>query len=109
LHIWVEELDKRISEILIDRLEKRLKLWVKEFTNHVDDSETQYTMVEGMTLKIKMQNQNFILDPPLAHARAHLYTQLHKQVEIVCSVKKVEAQRFGRKGTSSKTYLSLVK
>lgn len=62
-----------------------------------------------MTLRIKMQNQNFILDPPLAHARAHLYTQLHKQVEIVCSVKKVEAQRFGRKGTSSKTYLSLVK
>jgi dynein heavy chain 1 len=62
-----------------------------------------------MTLKIKMQNQAFTLDPPLAHARAHLYTQLHRQVEIICSVKKVEAQRYGHKSKNTKTYLNLVK
>ena len=40
-----------------------------------------------------MQNQTFILDPPLAEARAFWYSQLHGQVEIVCGLKRVEAQR----------------
>jgi hypothetical protein len=38
-----------------------------------------------------MQNQAFVLDPPLAEARAHWYTQLHAQVEIICGLKRVEA------------------
>jgi dynein heavy chain 1 len=63
-------------------------------------------------MKIKMQNQAFILDPPLAEARAFLYTQLHAQVEIICGLRRVEAQRYGRyRGQDSKrekTYNSLV-
>jgi hypothetical protein len=74
LQIWVDELDKRIADILIDRLEKRIQQWVKEFTSNSEDSDTTRSVVESYTLKIKMQNQTFILDPPLAEARACLYT-----------------------------------
>jgi len=63
-------------------------------------------------MKIKMQNQAFILDPPLAEARAYLYTQLHAQVEVICGLRRVEAQRYGKyRGQDSKrekTYNSLV-
>jgi dynein heavy chain 1 len=74
LHIWVEELDKRISDILIDRLEKRIQLWVREFCLPGEDSDDTRQLVETHVLKIKMQNQTFILDPPLAEARAYWYT-----------------------------------
>ena len=39
LQIWVNELDKRISDILIDRLEQRIQLWIKEFASPTDDHE----------------------------------------------------------------------
>lgn len=113
LQIWVDELDQRIADILIDRLEKRIQQWVKEFVSSLDDSDAIRSVVEAYTLKIKMQNQTFILDPPLAEARACLYTQLHNQVEIICGLKRVEAQRFvkykGQDSQREKTYMSLVK
>lgn len=65
------------------------------------------------TLKIKMQNNTFILDPPLAEARAYLYTQLHAQVETICGLRRVEAQRYGKyrgqNNNRERTYMSLVK
>lgn len=50
-----------------------------------------------------------MLDPPLAEARGVLYTQLHRQVENICGLKRVEAQRYGRIQRHDRTYLSLVK
>jgi len=44
--------------------------------------------VSVYTLKIKMQSQTFILDPPLAEARASLYTQLHDQIEVICGLRR---------------------
>ena len=74
LQTWVDELDKRIQDILINRLEKRIQQWVQEFSTISEDSEVPRSLVEAYTLKIKMQNQTFILDPPLAEARAYWYT-----------------------------------
>jgi len=60
-----------------------------------------------------MVNQTFILDPPLAETRAFWYTALHQQVEIICGLKRVEAQRYGKyksqESLREKTYMSLVK
>jgi len=56
LQIWVDELDKRISDILIDRLEKRIQQWVREFSAHNEDSDASRSLVDTYTLKIKMQN-----------------------------------------------------
>ena len=95
LQIWVDELDKRISNILIDRLEKRIKGWIDEFVS-TEDSENPRKLLSNFVLKIKMQNQTFILDPPLAEARAVLYTQLHHHIEIICGLKRFEAQRYAR-------------
>jgi dynein heavy chain 1 len=60
-----------------------------------------------------MQSQTFILDPPLAEARASLYTQLHEQIEVICGLRRVEAQRYGRyrgqENQRDQTYMGLVK
>jgi len=52
----VDELDQRISDILIDRLEKRIQQWVKEFTTQQEDNDVSRSVVNTYTLKIKMQN-----------------------------------------------------
>jgi len=55
LTIWVDELDKRISDILSERLEKRIKTWVAEFTSSVDTEDVdQRTIVDNYTLRIKI-------------------------------------------------------
>jgi dynein heavy chain 1 len=113
LQIWVDELDKRISDILVDRLGKRLQQWMRDFSAHNEDNDAASSLVDTSTLRIKMQNQTFILDPPLAEARAYWYTQLHGQVEVICGLKRVEAQRYGKinkqDSQREKTYTSLVK
>jgi dynein heavy chain 1 len=113
LQIWVDELDQKISGILTERLEQRIQLWIKEFTMTTDDPDAKRSIVEMTTMKIKMQNQQFTLEPPLAEIRAFLYTQLHSQVEIICGLQKVEAQRYGRYNRQDKkrdrTYNNLVK
>jgi len=48
-------------------------------------------IVNNFKLKIRMLNNSFILDPPLADARAFLYSQLHMEVEIICGLRRVEA------------------
>jgi hypothetical protein len=56
LQIWVDELDKRISDILVDRLEKRLQQWVGELTTPSDEREEGRSLVAAYPLRIKMQN-----------------------------------------------------
>lgn len=84
---------------------------MKEFTSNLDENE-QRKVVSVCTLKIKMTNQTFVLDPPIAEARAGLYTQLHEQIEVICGLRRVEAQRYGRykkEGNRDQTYTGLVK
>ena len=111
LQLWVNELDKRISDILTDRLEKRVQRWVKEFTSPVDDEERE--LVDRFTLKIKMRNQTFALDPPMPQARAYFFSQLHKEIQIICGLRKIEAYRYTKyKGIDNKrdkTYRGLLK
>ena len=52
----MDELDQRISDILIDRLEKRIQQWVKEFTTQQEDNDVNRSVVSTYSLKIKMQN-----------------------------------------------------
>mmetsp|Transcript_20729 Transcript_20729/g.31814 ORF Transcript_20729/g.31814 Transcript_20729/m.31814 type:complete len:210 (+) Transcript_20729:2428-3057(+) len=109
LQIWVDELDTRTSGILTERLEKCIKEWVEAFSQEGDGPG----LIDTLTMKIKMQNRTFILDPPLAEGRAVLYTQLHQEIEVICGLKRFEAQRYnrirGQDKQKDKTYSKLVK
>jgi dynein heavy chain 1 len=111
LQQWVNELDSNISKILTSRLEKRIQAWVKEFTQAMDDEERE--LVSQFTMKIKMRNDSFILDPPMAQARAYFFTQLHKEVEVICGLRRIEAFRYtkykGYTGKRDQTYRGLLK
>jgi dynein heavy chain 1 len=56
LQIWVDELDKRISDILVDRLEKRLQQWVRELATPSEERDEARSLVATYPLRIKMQN-----------------------------------------------------
>jgi hypothetical protein len=43
-----------------------------------------------LILDIKLQNRQIMLEPSLAEARAYWYNQLHKTVQEVCGLKRVE-------------------
>ena len=64
-------------------------------------------------MRIRMRNDTFILDPPMPQARAYFFTQLHKQIEIICGLKRIEAFRYtkykGFAGKRDNTYRGLLK
>ena len=67
-------------------------------------------------LEVKIQNQMIILDPPISEARAYWYKQIHDQLEIICGLQRVEANRYERfkpgeqaaGANRDKTYQSLI-
>lgn len=75
LEVWVAQLNEKIENILVRRLEGMLQMWVEEFK---DFQNTGGSMIRGkMVLDIKLQNRQIMLEPPLAEARAYWYKQLH--------------------------------
>lgn len=71
LEIWVSDLNLKIENILVKRLEVLLQNWVEEFK---DFSNKGGVMIRGkMVLDIKLQNRQILLEPPLAEARAYWY------------------------------------
>lgn len=109
----MEDLDERIRAILIARLEELLQTWITEFTRQ-GEGVIGKLITHKTVLEVKIQNQMITLDPPIAEARAYWYRQLHEQLEVVCGLQKVEANRYDRvkpgeqAQTKDKTYQSLI-
>ncbi|KAJ7202870.1 dynein heavy chain, N-terminal region 1-domain-containing protein [Mycena pura] len=120
LEQWVAELDKRIEGILLQRLERIVKVWCGEFDRASDDADMvgrsalrditnkrrgdkrakEEKFLEGnMTLKpvvheIRIQNQVIFLDPPIEYARANWIRQLHDWLGVVCRLRRIQSSRY---------------
>ncbi|TFK48049.1 cytoplasmic dynein heavy chain 1 [Heliocybe sulcata] len=118
LEHWVAELDKRIEDILLQRLTHVIQLWCTEF-DRSDDTDRREPLalrditnkrraekrkeektVEGtITLKpivheIRIQNQVIFLDPPIEHARKTWIRQLHDWLGVICRLKRIQSSRY---------------
>ena len=104
LELWVSELNLKIENILVKRLETLLQQWVEEFK---DFQNRGGQMIRGkMILDIKLQNRQIMLEPPLAEARAYWYKQLHNQVEVICGLERVDTTRSAQQ--SDRSYKNLL-
>ncbi|KAG6819964.1 hypothetical protein H0H93_006940, partial [Arthromyces matolae] len=120
LEHWVAELDKKIEDILLQRLTQIIHVWCTEF-DRVDDNDLrrdtlplrdilnkrrgdkrskEERFLEGnMTLKpivheIRIQNQVIFLDPPIEYARANWIQQLHDWLGVVCRLRRIQSSRY---------------
>lgn len=116
LHIWVDEMNLQIEEILHTRLQHAISIWIHEFQK--DDSSisknesprkrTSALLVGDQNLlqlpkfdplfhEISIRNQVISLDPPVEYARASWLAQLHEWLGTVCNLPKIKSSRYEMK------------
>lgn len=61
-----------------------------------------------MVLDIKIQNLAIVMEPSLSEARAYWFKELHKQVEVICGLEKVESKKVIDDDRKDRTYLNLL-
>ena len=112
LPFWVKQMNARIKVILLARLRTAIGDWLEAFhSNHTqgvnDDSRRKNNNSSGqdqsgngvptlkrLILEVTMRNQVIYLEPPLEHARASWFSQLHDWLGIVCNLRKIKASRY---------------
>lgn len=48
------------------------------------------------------------MEPTLSEARAYWYKELHKQVEVICGLEKIESKKVLDDDKRERTYLNLL-
>ncbi|KAI0484690.1 dynein heavy chain, N-terminal region 1-domain-containing protein [Xylariaceae sp. FL0804] len=111
LGFWVERMNERIKLTLLTRLQRAISAWIEAFLDdtpikQMETSRRKQLAPSGEPIKsdapqmkhlvheITMRNQVIHLDPPLEHARASWFLQLHDWVGIVCNLPKLKASRY---------------
>ncbi|CAM9242548.1 unnamed protein product, partial [Chrysoparadoxa australica] len=97
LHVWVQEVDSRVDEVLAQRLKQAVELWVEEFGS--DSSES--IPFECSVHEVLLRNQVLYLDPPLEYARAMWIRQFHQYLGTVAELQRLKSSRFAVLGESS--------
>ncbi|PWZ01334.1 cytoplasmic dynein heavy chain 1 [Testicularia cyperi] len=122
LEEWVGDLDRLIEEVLMRRLQNVSEAWCRAFVRNSDASghgadgsnsakESGNTVAKAakgaaaqaqsdevaltpITHEVRIQNQVIFLDPPLEHARASWFRQLHEVLSVVCCLRRVQSSRY---------------
>ncbi|EEY14801.1 dynein heavy chain [Verticillium alfalfae VaMs.102] len=93
LPYWVENMNQKIKEVLLGRLQHAIQSWIQAFEDdYLDDGRRKRAnesndeaKPEGPTIKrlvheLTMRNQVIYLDPPLEFARASWWLQLLQEI-----------------------------
>ena len=110
LSFWVNETNRDIEIILLQRLRRAMQLWVDAFVKLKldgvnDDSTRRRTVPEQedepsvprlpqLVHEISMRNQVIYLDPPPEYARASWLSQLHEWLGVVCDLPIIISSRY---------------
>lgn len=120
LDAWVADLDKRVEQVLVERLRTVVETWCallsadaeplgestitspitsrtrdRSTTANPDEQRTESGLViRPVTHEIRIRNQVIYLDPPIEHARADWYGQLQEWLGVVCCLKRIQSSRY---------------
>lgn len=139
LEEWVGNLDRLIEDVLLRRLNSISTAWCKAFVRHgmgqsgalrsdlgskslasgAADREAagaaDRVIMEPITHEVRIQNQVIFLDPPLEHARASWFRQLHEVLSVVCCLTRIQSSRYeiglqmrGKQHITEQDYTSLL-
>ncbi|KXS20765.1 hypothetical protein M427DRAFT_130976 [Gonapodya prolifera JEL478] len=129
LDIWVKDLDAKVEDILVARLQGAVKSWTNEFASQNDETTGKSSRrTRGMTTEsqrthaadrprinvqiheVRMKNQTMFLDPPLESAREQIYIQLHAWIATICTLPRIQSSRYDMmaKTAADTSYSSLL-
>eukprot|EP01116_Phalansterium_solitarium_P005286 TRINITY_DN1679_c0_g1_i1.p1 TRINITY_DN1679_c0_g1~~TRINITY_DN1679_c0_g1_i1.p1 ORF type:complete len:4594 (-),score=1709.56 TRINITY_DN1679_c0_g1_i1:318-14099(-) len=116
LTAWVEDLDLRVQQVLLERLKELLRGWIQTIDSDEEErrrlaartgsgaratADEQAAKARALqpSLKpsvhsIKIRNQMIYLDPPLERARVDWIRQLHAWLGVVCHASRIESSRY---------------
>ena len=106
LHFWVDETNRAIESILIERVKKAATAWFDAFnqtnTQVDDDSRTRRISEDGshsprlpqLVHEITMRNQIIYLDPPSEFARTSWLSHFNEWLGIVCNLPMITSSRY---------------
>merc|ERR1712038_254362 len=126
---WVKEIDEKVEENLIKRLEEMLQLWVKAMdvelvTEEADfdiekaiserksgdtskdlDKEKRrclpFVIKEPIRLSITIRNQALQVDPPLEEARQRLTKDVQKWIGVIAELPRLKCSDFANQKFTS--------
>lgn len=101
MHLWLNELDKKIEGILSDRLKAAILVWVRAFkaessNNHYDNYEKDANTLrlDQTVHEILLANQILYLSPPLEQARFEWIQAFHQYLAVAGTLPRIIKSRF---------------
>ncbi|KAK9369733.1 dynein heavy chain, N-terminal region 1-domain-containing protein [Lipomyces kononenkoae] len=95
LRCFVAVLNDKIRDILLARLRLATANWVDNFKNaNASSDESISIKAHAIRLEVTIKNQAISLSPPLEHARATWYTELHDCIGTVCRLPRLNSSRY---------------
>ena len=79
---WIKDIDTKLENNLMKRLEECLEIWKNEFLASKPLSDP-ILIKEVIVHKISMENKIIILQPSIFDAREYWYNQLHQTINII--------------------------
>ena len=85
---WIKDIDNKLENNLMKRLEESLEIWKNEFLASKPLIDP-VLIKEVIVHKISMENKNIILQPSIFEAREYWYAQLHQTINIILNNKRL--------------------
>ena len=85
---WIKDIDTKLENNLLKRLEECLEIWKNEFLANKPLSDP-ILIKEVIIHKISMENRNITLQPSIFEAREYWYNQLHQTINIILNNKRL--------------------
>ena len=85
---WIKDIDTKLENNLLKRLEESLEIWKNEFLASKPLSDP-ILIKEVIVHKISMDNKIIILQPSIFEAREYWYNQLHQTINIILNNKRL--------------------
>jgi dynein heavy chain 1 len=79
---WIKDIDTKLENNLMKRVEECLEIWKNEFLASKPLSDP-ILIKEVIVHKISMENKSIILQPSIFDAREYWYNQLHQTINII--------------------------
>eukprot|EP01035_Chromulina_nebulosa_P017680 gene17680-23270_t len=107
IHVWVNQIDKKIEDILANRIESAIEVWINAFlyienTKDVDEednvNENSYDLtsfsLDHVIHEILLSNQVLYVYPPIEHSRVEYINSLHQYLAVCTSLSRIVTSRY---------------
>ncbi|KAK9242644.1 dynein heavy chain, N-terminal region 1-domain-containing protein [Lipomyces tetrasporus] len=95
LQYFVQKINNETRDVLLARLRVATMDWVDNFKKADMSSNSSASLNSPpISLELTITNQTISMSPPLEHARATWYAELHECIGVVCRLQRLSSSRY---------------